>query len=76
GYRRLGDAPETVRIELDAVAHRFRAGSRVRVLIAGSWFPRYARNLGTAEPALTARQIKPATHAVHFGESRLLLPVG
>ncbi|OBJ54988.1 CocE/NonD family hydrolase, partial [Mycobacterium sp. 1423905.2] len=26
GYRRLGDAPETVRIELDAVAHRFRAG--------------------------------------------------
>ncbi|OBK47336.1 CocE/NonD family hydrolase [Mycobacterium kubicae] len=76
GYRRLGDAPQTVRIELDAVAHRFRAGSRLRVLIAGSWFPRYARNLGTAEPALTGCQVKPATHEVHFGESRLLLPVG
>ncbi len=25
---------------------------------------------------LTARQHKPATHSVHFGESRLLLPVG
>ncbi|WP_204805403.1 CocE/NonD family hydrolase [Mycobacterium riyadhense] len=76
GYRRLGDAPETVSIELDAIAHRFRAGSRIRVLIAGSWFPRYARNLGTEEPVLTGRQVKPATHAVHFGESRLLLPVG
>ncbi|BDB43476.1 MULTISPECIES: CocE/NonD family hydrolase [Mycobacterium] len=79
GYRRLGPLePGThrVRIELDAVAHRFAAGSRVRVLITGSWFPRYARNLGTEEPMLTARQHKPATHSVHFGESRLLLPVG
>lgn len=39
GYRRLGDAPELVRVELDAIAHRFRADSRIRVLIAGSWFP-------------------------------------
>lgn len=76
GYRRLGDAPELVRVELDAIAHRFRADSRIRVLIAGSWFPRYARNLGTPEPILTGRQLKPATHAVHFGRSRLLLPVG
>lgn len=76
GYRRLGDAPETVRIELDAVAHRFKAGSRIRVLIAGSWFPRYAANLGTGEPALTGQQTKPATHSVHFGNSRLLLPTG
>ncbi|SON62425.1 Cocaine esterase [Mycobacterium simulans] len=76
GYRRLGDAPEMVSIELDAIAHRFRAGSRIRFLIAGSWFPRYARNLGTEEPVLTGRQVKPATHTVHFGESRLLLPVG
>lgn len=76
GYRRLGDAPETVRIELDAVAHRFKAGSRIRVLVAGSWFPRYARNLGTEEPALTGRRVTPAIHSVHFGDSRLLLPVG
>jgi putative CocE/NonD family hydrolase len=76
GYRRLGAATDTVRVELDAIAHRFRAGSRIRLLIAGSWFPRYARNLGTEEPMLTARQSKPATHAVHYGRSRLLLPVG
>ncbi len=76
GYRRLGAATETVSVELDGIAHRFRAGSRIRVLIAGSWFPRYARNLGTEEPVLTGRQSKPATHAVHYGRSRLLLPVG
>lgn len=78
GYRRLAtDEPGTrrVTIELDAIAHRFEAGSRIRVLITGSWFPRYARNLGTDEPVLTGRQIRPATHSVHFGESRLLLPV-
>ena len=77
-YRRLSatDTPGTVRMELDGIAHRFRAGSRIRVLIAGSWFPRYARNLGTDEPLLTGRQSKPATHSVHYGCSRLLLPVG
>jgi putative CocE/NonD family hydrolase len=79
GYRRLGAADaaaETVSMELDGIAHRFRAGSRIRVLIAGSWFPRYARHLGTEEPLLTGRESKPATHEVHYGRSRLLLPVG
>ncbi|OBH03109.1 CocE/NonD family hydrolase [Mycobacterium sp. E3247] len=84
GYRRLDapaknpakDSKKTVRIELDGIAHRFRAGSRIRVLIAGSWFPRYARNLGTDEPILTGRQSRPATHTVRYGRSRLLLPVG
>jgi uncharacterized protein len=79
GYRRLHVAQRSrkpVRLELDAIAHRFRAGSRIRVLITGSWFPRYARNLGTDEPVLTARQSRPATHTVRYGRSRLLLPVG
>ncbi|OBG72382.1 MULTISPECIES: CocE/NonD family hydrolase [unclassified Mycobacterium] len=79
GYRRLTPAKKskaTVRIELDGVAHRFRAGSRVRVLIAGSWSPRYARNLGSGEPVLTGRELIPATHTVAYGRSRLLLPVG
>ena len=78
-YRRLGpsrSAQEVVSIELDGTAHRFGAGSRIRVLIAGGWFPRYARNLGTEEAVLTARELKPATHSVHFGRSRLMLPVG
>ena len=82
GYRRLAQAPKTkrakrtVKIELDAIAHRFRAGSRIRLVIAGGWFPRYARNLGTDEPVLTGRELKPTTHTVHYGKSRLRLPVG
>lgn len=76
GYRRLGDGSRSVRIELDPIAHRFAAGARIRVLISGSWSPRFARNLGTGEPVSTGRQLKPATHSVHFGESRLLLPAG
>ncbi|WP_156690238.1 CocE/NonD family hydrolase [Mycobacterium sp. Marseille-P9652] len=79
GYRRLevtGKTRKTVRVELDDIAHRFRTGSRIRLLIAGSWFPRYARHLGTDEPVLTARESKPAIHSVRYGRSRLLLPVG
>ncbi|WAC89848.1 CocE/NonD family hydrolase [Mycobacterium sp. Aquia_213] len=75
-YRRLGAHAKTVKIELDPIAHRFRAGSRIRLLITGSWFPRYARNLGTGEPTLTGRHSKPATHTIAYGRSRLLLPVG
>jgi putative CocE/NonD family hydrolase len=78
GYRRGTADSGTITIELDAVAHKFRAGSRIRVLIAGGSHPRFARNLGTGEPLLTGRQMRPATHTVHVGDgaSRLRLPAG
>lgn len=80
-YRRLSaaakpQADKVIRLELDGTAHRFRAGSRIRLLIAGSWSPRYAHNLGSGEPVLTARRLTPVTHSVRYGRSRLLLPVG
>jgi len=78
GY--VGAAPDsgTVRIELDPVAHRLRAGSRIRVLVAGGSHPRFARNLGSGEPLGTGRTLVPATHTVHLGDgaSRLILPAG
>jgi putative CocE/NonD family hydrolase len=78
GYRRLTEpSPDGVRLELDAIAHRFGAGSRIRVLIAGGCHPRFARNLGTGEPPITAQRMVPATHTVHHGAggvSRLVLP--
>jgi putative CocE/NonD family hydrolase len=66
----------TVVIELDAVAHRFRAGSRIRVLVAGGSHPRFVRNLGTGEPLRTGSRLRTATHTVHLGDgaSRLRLP--
>ncbi|MFY9764913.1 MAG: CocE/NonD family hydrolase, partial [Mycobacterium sp.] len=79
GYRRLDGTPHggnTVSLELDAIAHRFRAGSRIRVLIAGGSHPRYARNLGTGEATVTGSRLTPSTHEVHLGASRVLLPVG
>jgi putative CocE/NonD family hydrolase len=78
GYLRLpGNELDrtTVTVELDPIAHRFAAGSRIRVMVAGGSHPRYARNLGTGEPVATGRQMKPAVHSVHFGPSRLLLRV-
>ena len=79
GYRRRADASpggDTVRLELDAISHRFPAGSRLRVLIAGGSHPRFARNLGTGETTGSGRLLKPSTHELHFGASRLVLPVG
>lgn len=74
GYRRLTQVTGTVRIDLDQIAHRFAAGSRIRLLIAGGCHPRYARNLGTGEPAINGVAQRPATHTVRLAGSRLLLP--
>lgn len=79
GYRRLTatSEPGRVIIKLDAVAHRFRAGSRIRLLIAGGDHPRFSRNPGTGEPPIRARRLVAATHTVHHGAagfSRLILP--
>ncbi|MDT5098799.1 MAG: uncharacterized protein QOC76_2536 [Mycobacterium sp.] len=78
GYRRETTSLGTVTVELDPVAHRFRAGSRIRVLVAGGSHPRFARNLGTDDPPATGRRLRPATHTVHLGDgaSRLRLPAG
>ena len=79
GFQRLTTDSGVVRIELDAVAHRLPAGSRIRVLVAGGSHPRFARNLGTDEPPVAGRRLVSATHTVHHGDggiSRLLLPAG
>ena len=78
GYRRGTPTSGTVTIELDAVAHRFRAGSRIRVLVAGGSHPRFTRNLGSGEPLVSGDRLAAATHTVHVGDgaSRLRLPAG
>jgi putative CocE/NonD family hydrolase len=79
GYLCRTPDSRNIRIELDAIAYRFRAGSRIRVLIAGGSHPRFARNLGAGEPLISGRQLAAATHTVHLGEggtSRLVLPAG
>jgi putative CocE/NonD family hydrolase len=78
-FRRLDPtaAGGTVRLELDACAHRFTAGARLRLMIAGGSHPHYARNLGTGEDPATGTAMKPShrTIALAGGASRLVLPV-
>ena len=45
------------------------------MVIAGGSHPRYTRNLGTGEATATGSQLKASTHEVHFGTSRVVLPV-
>ena len=43
-----------VDIELFPTAYRVQAGHRIRVQVSGGAFPRFARNLGTAESFASA----------------------
>lgn len=73
-----GSTDGALRIELDPTAHTFRAGHRIRLLIAGGCYPRFARNFGTGEPLGTATRMVPVTHTVAHGDggrSQLILPV-
>jgi putative CocE/NonD family hydrolase len=70
GYRRLhcqSAKVVAVTIELDPTAHRFPAGARLRVLVAGGSYPRFTPNPGTSEPTATALAGVPSTHFVHHG---------
>jgi uncharacterized protein len=78
GYRRLDpsrDQEAPVRLELLPTAHRFAAGSRIRVLIAGGCYPQFGRNLGTEENPGLGTKLVPSRHTLTLGPSRLLLPV-
>ncbi|MFC5747943.1 CocE/NonD family hydrolase [Actinomadura rugatobispora] len=79
-YQRLAPdrEPGPVRLALRHTAHRFRAGHRLRLLVAGGSHPQFARNLGTGENPGTGSTLKPATHTIRHGDgepSRLVLPV-
>ena len=77
GFRRFSTVPKApLRIELDPIAHRFSPGSRIRILIAGGSHPRFARNLGTGDPAISGSRMVASVHSLRHGESsRVILPV-
>ncbi|GAA3641614.1 hypothetical protein GCM10022236_50390 [Microlunatus ginsengisoli] len=67
----------TVRLPLDALAHRLAAGSRLRLQVSGGAHPRYARNLGTGDDPATATDLVPSRRTLHHGAggaSRIILP--
>lgn len=67
------DGVVTVELALRPTAYRIRAGHRLRVQVSGGAYPRFARNLGTGEPAATATRMVTALRET-FGGS-LTLPV-
>ena len=80
GFVRL--APEhangLVGIELEILAHRFAAGTRLRLQVSGGAHPRFARNLGTGEDPATGTTMAPSRRTIGHGPdaSRLILPCG
>jgi putative CocE/NonD family hydrolase len=76
GFVRLDPAstPGTVRLDLDAVAHRFAAGNRIRVVIAGGSHPRWERNLGTGDDPATSSRMAPSNRTIDLAASHLVLP--
>jgi uncharacterized protein len=80
GFVRLGPdaSPDVLRLDLDPVAHRFAAGSRIRVLVAGGSHPRFARNLGTGDDPASGTRMVPSRRTIGHGVggmSRIVLPV-
>lgn len=64
-------------VQLEAVAHRFEAGSRLRLQISGGAHPRFARNLGTGEDPATGTRLAASWRTINHGAggySRVLLP--
>jgi len=64
-------------LRLDAMAHRFTPGTRIRLQISGGAHPRYARNLGTDEDPATSSNLAPSRRTIFHGDgglSRIFLP--
>ena len=76
GFVRLGpDAGDRpVLLDLDAVAHRFLAGHRIRLVVAGGSHPRWERNLGTGEDPATSGLVAPSKRTIDLAASQLVLP--
>ncbi len=77
GFLRLDPEAATgsIRLALDAVAHRFAAGNRIRVVVAGGSHPRWERNLGTGDDPATSARTAPSHRTLDLAASQLVLPV-
>ncbi|HIW91852.1 MAG TPA: CocE/NonD family hydrolase [Candidatus Corynebacterium avicola] len=71
-FRRVVGEHDSVELDLLDTAHVFTAGHRIRLSVAGGWFPFYSRNPGNGENPLTADVLHPNRHTVTFGEGTAL----
>jgi uncharacterized protein len=66
---------DSIRLDLDAIAHRFSAGNRIRLVIAGGSHPRWERHLGTDGDPATSSAMTPSKRTIDLPTSRLVLAV-
>jgi putative CocE/NonD family hydrolase len=64
-----------IEVSLKATAYHFRSGHRVRLHLTSSDFPLYDRNLNTGGNNFDEAAFVRATNTVHYGASRLVLPI-
>lgn len=72
------DGTRRASFDLWPVAHRFSAGSRLRLQVASGAHPRFARNTGTSDPLTTATMLVTAEQRVYHDPahpSAVILPV-
>ncbi|KAJ5938231.1 hypothetical protein N7454_004573 [Penicillium verhagenii] len=71
------DMSQPLHLDLVDCAHQFKAGTQIRLVVAGGSFPMYARSLGTEEDRVRSDKIVPQTHTIDIagGVSQLILPV-
>jgi uncharacterized protein len=78
GIIRLNGTPLAglVRISVSGVAHRFQAGHRIRLQVAGGAHPRFARNPGNGQLDASPAEFVPTNFRISTaGDSALLLDV-
>ncbi|MEW2181577.1 CocE/NonD family hydrolase [Streptomyces sp. NPDC005406] len=73
--RTAGEDPAHVTVPMSVTAYRFAAGHRIRWQISAGAHPRYARNPGTGESRVEAREFVPVRVTVH-ADSLIMLPQG
>jgi hypothetical protein len=72
------DGSQCLEISLNATAHRFLAGHRLRLQVSSGAHPRVSRNLGTGEPVLTSVRMVPSDQTIYHDPnhpSALILPL-
>ena len=72
------DGSLRITVAMSATAHQFRAGHRMRLLVASGAHPRFARNLGIEGSQTTATTLMAAQQTVYHDAGRpsaVVLPV-
>jgi putative CocE/NonD family hydrolase len=70
-----GNQIQQLTLTMDPCGYRFNAGHCARLQVSGGAHPRFARNLGVAEPQSVSTMTAASTHTVHLAASSLSLPI-